>query len=147
MSSILSFLTEDHRNCDQSFAKMEESASSRSSNLPELYGKFHEEMEHHFCLEEKILFPAMVQITGSEAGPIMVMKMEHEQMRNLFGRMEECVKTDTEEFLSLCETLNIMIQQHNIKEEQILYPMAQNLLQNSSSEILARFQEGLCRKD
>ena len=88
----------------------------------------------------------MVKITGSEMGPIAVMKMEHEQMRNVFQRMDSCVENDADEFSSLAETLNILIQQHNAKEEHVLYPMAEQLLQASSDKILDSLKGGICRE-
>ena len=145
MHSIQTFLEEDHRRCDQLFADMEEKA--QNGNTGDSFAAFKDAMEFHFCLEENILFPAMTEITGSEAGPIVIMKMEHNQMRNLFTRMEETVENDPDEFLSLCETLNILIQQHNVKEEQVLYPMAERLLENSLEKIIADFSGSICRKD
>ena len=35
---------------------------------------------------------------------------------------------DTEEALDLGDTLLMVIQQHNVKEEGMLYPMAENML-------------------
>ncbi|MCP4044204.1 MAG: hemerythrin domain-containing protein, partial [Gammaproteobacteria bacterium] len=37
-------------------------------------------------------------------------------------------------------TLLIIIQQHNSKEEQILYPMVDRMLGNEAQEIIARMQ-------
>ena len=142
MSSIQQYLKDDHRKCDELFADMEKSVNSKDK-----YFQFKKSMEHHFCMEEEILFPAMVKVTGSEMGPISVMKMEHEQMRNLFQRMDASIESDPDDFLGLSETLIILIQQHNSKEEMVLYPMAENLLENSAEEILKTFESGPCRKD
>ncbi len=40
---------------------------------------------------------------------------------------------DGPRFLDLSETLMVLIQQHNMKEEQILYPMADNAIPDSAS--------------
>jgi Hemerythrin HHE cation binding domain. len=46
-------------------------------------------------------------------------------MRNLLARMSEAVSNgDPEKILEVSETMMILMQQHNVKEEGILYPMA-----------------------
>ena len=58
-------------------------------------------------------------------GQTQVMRMEHQQMRNHLARISEAVSSgDREEILEVCETMMILMQQHNVKEEGILYPMA-----------------------
>ncbi|HJP36976.1 MAG TPA: hypothetical protein QF901_13425 [Gammaproteobacteria bacterium] len=45
-------------------------------------------------------------------------------------------KKDVDDYLGFSETLLIIMQQHNVKEEQVLYPMADQAL---GSEIGALF--------
>jgi iron-sulfur cluster repair protein YtfE (RIC family) len=46
---------------------------------------------------------------------------------------------DKDEYLGLSETLMVMMQQHNMKEEMMLYPMmAQNI--TDGEQIIAQFQ-------
>ena len=45
-------------------------------------------------------------------------------------------KKDVDDYLGFSETLLIIMQQHNVKEEQVLYPMADQVL---GSEIGALF--------
>ncbi len=45
---------------------------------------------------------------------------------------------DTGRYLGFSETLLIMMQQHNLKEESILYPMADSVLADDQSQILSR---------
>ncbi|MDX2322458.1 MAG: hemerythrin domain-containing protein, partial [Moritella sp.] len=59
-------------------------------------------------------------------GPTEVMRNEHEQMRRMMTQMVEAIASkDTERFFGLSETLMMLMQQHNMKEEQMLYPMTQ----------------------
>jgi hemerythrin-like domain-containing protein len=63
--------------------------------------------------------------------------MEHEQARTVFPKIEESIKEkDSDRFFGLSESLMILIQQHNSKEEQMLYTMIQNLLNNENDTIL-----------
>jgi hemerythrin-like domain-containing protein len=55
--------------------------------------------------------------------------MEHQQMRALVQSLDNALAAkDKDEYLGLSETLMVMMQQHNMKEEMMLYPMmAQHL--------------------
>ena len=78
----------------------------------------------HLAAEEVTLFPAFEQRTGMVMGPTRVMRAEHDQMRQLIDAAEEALTArDAEEYSGTAETLLIMTQQHNMKEENILYPM------------------------
>ncbi len=76
-----------------------------------------------------MLFPAFEAATGSGCGPTRIMRDEHEQIRTLLdalrGAGERC---DADAWLGLSDTLVLLMQQHNMKEEQILFPMAARLL-------------------
>jgi hemerythrin-like domain-containing protein len=57
------------------------------------------------------------------------MRAEHEQMRLLMQEMESAVAShDGSIFLGMSETLNMLMQQHNLKEENTLYPMSDRAL-------------------
>jgi len=69
-------------------------------------------------------------------GPTQVMRMEHIQMKQLFSEMEQAVKArDDAQYLGLSETLMMIMQQHNMKEEQMLYPMMDQTLGQAGGEI------------
>ena len=52
------------------------------------------------------------------------MRSEHEQMRALLAQMNEALAArQQDQFLGLGETLMLLTQQHNMKEENILYPI------------------------
>ncbi len=73
-------------------------------------------------------------------GPTQVMRMEHQQMRALVQDLDTALNNqDKDRYLGLSETLMVMMQQHNMKEEMMLYPMlAQNLAQGE--EIIDSFK-------
>ncbi|MBT3836906.1 MAG: hemerythrin domain-containing protein, partial [Thiotrichales bacterium] len=90
--------------------------------------------------EEEILFSAFEEATGSAQGPTMVMRMEHEQMRSLLQNLQQAVESrDAEQALGVADTLMIMMQQHNMKEEQMLYPMIDRSLPDTDS-VMARMK-------
>ncbi|WP_340695899.1 hemerythrin domain-containing protein [Hydrogenobacter thermophilus] len=125
MFGITEYLTDEHRDCDELYAKVERLVSEgRWQEATEAFRKFKEETLKHFQKEEEVLFPEFEGRTGIVMGPTQVMRMEHAQARELISKMEKALeKKDKKAFLSVGETFMILIQQHNMKEEQILYPM------------------------
>jgi len=114
-----------HKECDEQFAKAEESVANNDwqQGIAQ-WNEFAEELEKHFSREEDILFPEFEAATGMTGGPIQMMRMEHQQMRALLVEINKAADSkDKDHFLALAETLMVTMQQHNMKEEQILYPM------------------------
>jgi len=139
MSAILDFLGSDHRVCDDLFASAETAAAQKNwDSARNLFERFQAAMAHHLAMEEDVLFPAFEARTGMRAGPTQVMRMEHAQMRGLLQDMASAVAACNQDgYLGLSETLNMLMQQHNLKEETMLYPM--------SDQVLGGDREGLIR--
>lgn len=129
MGTIVEFMSADHQACDDKFALAEQAAYA--GNWHDADTAFHtlrDNMTHHFRREEELLFPAFLA-AGGPNGPVQVMEMEHAQMNSLLEKMSLLVANrDAEGYSGIAETLLILLQQHNLKEEQILYPMADRLL-------------------
>ena len=144
MQSITEYLSAYHQHCDDLFAEAETAAMQNKLAAAQTgFAAFHQGIEHHLAVEETILFPAFEQATGSSMGPTRVMRMEHEQMRELFAQMQAALDAnDTQTYAGLSETLLILMQQHNFKEEQMLYPMADRALQDCDS-IIRKMEETL----
>lgn len=130
MTTIVDSMATDHRRCDKIFAAAEALVAEVDWDAAaEQFKQFHVAMEHHFSMEEEVLFPAFEERTGQTMGPTQMMRMEHTQMRQLFTDMAQAVtKQDRDGYLGIAETLMIIMQQHNMKEEQMLYRMADQAL-------------------
>jgi len=130
-------LNHHHKHCDGLFATMEEAAGRRDWSLCEKhFDRFHQEMEAHFSTEEQLLFPAFESTTGITAGPTRMMRFEHIQMRELFEQMVAALRAqDGNEFAGVAETLLILMQQHNMKEENMLYPMCDRSLSANPPDV------------
>ncbi|MGA8055334.1 MAG: hemerythrin domain-containing protein, partial [Burkholderiales bacterium] len=110
--------------------------------LEKQYGIFLNRMKRHFAMEEEVLFPAFEHETGMTSGPTEMMRHEHQEMRGLFDQMQAAIAAgDADEYLGLAETLLVMMQQHNRKEEEILYRMMDQALASEAASLLARFDE------
>jgi iron-sulfur cluster repair protein YtfE (RIC family) len=130
MLTILDFLGSDHRSCDDLFASAEAAAAKKDwDSARTLFDRFQAAMAHHLAKEEEVLFPAFEARTGMSMGPTQVMRSEHEQMRGLIGDMARAAaEANRDGYLGLSETLNMLMQQHNLKEENMLYPMSDQVL-------------------
>ncbi|WP_457594375.1 hemerythrin domain-containing protein [Hydrogenimonas sp.] len=140
---ISNYMREEHRNCDEAFAKAEQAASG---------GDFEEAFKHfetfmidtlnHFAKEEEILFPAFEETTGSTEGPTQVMRYEHTQVRNLLEQLKEAIDAkDKDRFFSVADTLMILLQQHNMKEEQMLYAMCDRVMAAQAADLVEKMKE------
>jgi len=145
MTTIRSFMTDDHRRCDDLFAEAEQAVGKGDWVLASAtFGHFRSAMLAHFDSEEKTLFPTFEAKTGMRLGPTQVMRMEHEQLRSLMVDAADALQTaNAEDYLGLADTLVIMMQQHNIKEENMLYPMCDQHLSAESPAILERLETEL----
>jgi len=137
MSTIKEYLTNDHRKCDEIFASMEAKAADSLESAREETQKFIDDMEKHFQMEERVMFFEFETKTGMTQGPTAMMRQEHIQMRGLMSQLIEAIDNNNKDkFFGLSETLMILLQQHNMKEEQMLYPMAQQHLSEESDRII-----------
>jgi len=123
-------LTAQHRACDEELAKIEQAAYRADwSGAAKAARIFIESTEAHFRFEEQVLFPALESTTPMAAGPVSVMRGEHAQVRDLFGELRGATeKQDASQLADAVETLLLLIQQHNMKEENVLYPIADQSL-------------------
>jgi hemerythrin-like domain-containing protein len=138
MVNIKTFLTQDHRHCDTYFSEMENRANSGTlADALEAYEAFRDATERHFQMEERVMFPAFEEKTGMVQGPTQMMRMEHQQLRSLLKQLGEAIDEENRtKFFGLTETMMIMLQQHNMKEEQMLYTMAQQHLSADAPQIV-----------
>ncbi|MCK6412934.1 MAG: hemerythrin domain-containing protein [Azonexus sp.] len=145
MTTIRNLMTDDHRRCDDFFADAEQAIGQGKLEAAQAaFAHFRQATLAHFASEEKTLFPTFEAKTGMTMGPTQVMRMEHTQMRALFDEAGTALSSgDTDEYLGVAETLLIMMQQHNMKEENMLYPMCDQHLSEELPELLPRLESEL----
>jgi iron-sulfur cluster repair protein YtfE (RIC family) len=140
MNNISDFMTNNHRECDHLFAIAEESvANGKWQKAQGEFEAFRSETERHLAMEEEVFFPAFDAKTGMQGGPTHVMRSEHQQMRKLIADMAQAVAAkDADGYLGMAETLMVLMQQHNMKEEQMLYRMMDQALGVEADTLLER---------
>jgi iron-sulfur cluster repair protein YtfE (RIC family) len=136
--NIVDYMSADHRKCDEALAQAEDAVSGGDwAAAQAAFAAFDGAMERHLALEEEKLFPAFEQATGMSSGPTQVMRIEHEQMRRLLGEMKQAAGArDKTRYLGLSETLVLLMQQHNLKEENMMYPMLDQALGSGAGDLL-----------
>jgi iron-sulfur cluster repair protein YtfE (RIC family) len=141
MQTIAEFMSANHHACDEAFATAEQAALANNwSEAKTAFNNFRTELARHFRMEEEELFPALVS-AGGPAGPVQVMRMEHEQMNTLIEQMSAALANqDAQGYGGLSETLLIVMQQHNLKEERMLYPIADHVLASQREALLGRMR-------
>jgi hemerythrin-like domain-containing protein len=138
MDDIASYLSADHKRCDDLFTQAESSVSERDWIVADdLFAQFRDALEQHFAMEESMLFPAFEQRIGHTSGPTAIMRIEHAQMRDLLADMAGAIQyRRRNDYLGHSDTLGIMLEQHNMKEKSVLYPVADDLLRDSQVKVL-----------
>ncbi|AHK79401.1 hemerythrin HHE cation-binding protein [Ectothiorhodospira haloalkaliphila] len=138
MQTIQDFFTHDHRDCDHRLADLETSVADKDWAAAEnACVQFQHDLERHLQREETLLFPAIETFTGSSGGPTEVMRREHDQMRALLADVRDTLaRQEVDACLGNIETLMTLIQLHNVKEEQILYPMADKHLSGQRDALM-----------
>lgn len=122
---LAAFFTADHQACDAAWAEVE--AAPDLATAAPLLQAFDRRMRRHLAMEEEVLFPAFDAASGMAGmGPPAVMRAEHAQMRAVLDQMVGA--SDLRALHNLGDTLLMLIQQHNLKEEGMLYPMCAQLL-------------------
>lgn len=123
--TITALMQRHHHQCDehlreaQAFARASDPAACKHA-----FARFRDDTLGHFAAEEDVLFPAFERASGMSHGPTQVMRGEHRQMRELLEDLEAALADDDlETWAELVQPLEILMQQHNLKEENILYPM------------------------
>ena len=126
------FFSADHRECDTLWTRVESAIESKDpAGIAASWAAFDTAMRRHFSMEEQVLFPAVESAMGMppDGGPTAVMRSEHDQMRGVLDAMNQSLESgNVQDVLDHGDTLHILVQQHNVKEESVLYPMCDEAL-------------------
>lgn len=112
--------------------------------LEEKVRSFTADLDLHSRREEEVLFPMMAQYIGRETGPIAVMEYEHEQAKaRLSAFLSEVERLDgsagagdTRRIAGEVEAAVRILMDHFMKEENVLFPMAERILSEAEKEEL-----------
>lgn len=80
----------------------------------------------HAAIEDELLFVAMEGVLGPNGGPLAVMRAEHDEVEASLERLTGI--DDAGEATALAAHLHEVARGHFAKEEQVLFPMAVQML-------------------
>ena len=152
MSKAIEVLMSEHRLIEQVLGSLETFAAAVEGGLaPERavladYGAFFRDLADacHHGKEEDILFERMVERGfPRESGPVGVMLYEHRigrghvsALRQVAGGTGPLTAAETRLFLETASAFVPLLQGHIVKEDRVLYPMAQRLLTATELETM-----------
>ena len=142
MQLISDHMIKHHRECDAVLGRVKEAAmSSDWAVLQKEAGTFLHEIERHIEFEETLLFPAFEQTTGMREEPTATMRLDHKQLRGMFAQMRAALEArDAKRCLDASMTLMILLQEHNLKEESMMYPMLDRALGDDTRGLLTQLE-------
>jgi uncharacterized protein (DUF2249 family)/hemerythrin-like domain-containing protein len=137
-------LSWDHDRLDAlEAAAFQKRAEGDFQSASDNYDAFAAGLRRHIAFEEQVLFPAFEEMTGMPptAGPTAVMREEHREIEALIGRIEGGIADPAAPVEQLRRSLHDVLGEHNVKEEQILYPTTDQLLgADKADELVKRIQ-------
>ncbi|MBU9711482.1 hemerythrin domain-containing protein [Evansella tamaricis] len=100
-------------------------------------------LEHHSKKEEKYLFKNISSYIGGEGGPVLVMEEEHlvvkDNLTQFLRKFPTICCENKDDIRDLTHHISIVfhtLTDHFLKEEEILFPLAESLLTNEEKESL-----------
>ena len=145
MNTICAYLTLDHKRCDDLFNQAETSIAQRNwDDASDRFRLFHDALRQHIRMEEKVLLPAFMQAIPDGSSPISMLHIEHQQIRGIADRMSEAIaRLDPIDFVLHAETYTLLMQQHTLKEEDMLYPLLDRVLDDRREKVISAMSEYL----
>ncbi|MBI4284046.1 MAG: hemerythrin domain-containing protein [Chloroflexi bacterium] len=150
-------LREEHENVLQKLEALENTVKHLdghdefSVKLEELASFFATDFWVHFAKEEEALFPELETFIPRGGGPLDIMYMEHEDLRNINATLQQAIKRYLENLNSVASRAAIqgqssqfagILRDHIHKENNILFMMADMHLGPAQNEkIVSVFSE------
>ena len=140
MTTILEFMSLDHDRLDNKIRMYGKEKLLEIERAESIFLFFKSELERHIIWEEDILFPIFERKTGiKDGGPTSVMRMEHIQIKDHLQKIQR--KLRAKKIQDPCGeevALFKLLESHNQKEENILYPGIDNLTSEQEKEQLIK---------
>ncbi|MBX3460837.1 MAG: hemerythrin domain-containing protein [Planctomycetes bacterium] len=138
-ASVSEYLGWDHDRLDEVLERaLADAAAGKWQPASRRLENFRHGLFRHADLEDDVLFPEYEQRTGIRTGgPTQVMRDEHVQIKQAINGMVQATREESLPDLEQwhANLLGVLVE-HNMKEEQILYPGTDNLLSDAEREDL-----------
>lgn len=127
----------EHREIDQALL----AAADRVVDGHNLIDALHT-LRRHIYAEEELMFPALRE--AGMVGPVLVMLREHAEMWPLLDTLDELIAAEgaDERLRDAATRLLGMLQRHNPKEEAIVYPQVDAVIDPEPASLLRQLLVG-----
>lgn len=124
---IIELLLRDHQEFYSQFDQLEESlhTAGRAAEISAQLSELSTALQTHAQLEDELLFATLEPYIGA-MGPLTVMRLEHSAIEDAFAQLQ--VATGANEIEQLVTHLLTVARSHFTKEEQILFPLSEQVL-------------------
>ena len=139
--TISQVLESEHRWLDGQFEKFQDLLAGGQVD-GEPFEEAAKVLHRHIYVEEEIVFPE-VEARGL-AGPVAVMLQEHGDICRLLHEIQDSLerKASPSDIQNSLKAVRSVLEEHNVKEEGILYPSADRLLAGPElAQIVQRIRE------
>lgn len=138
MDTICDFLSCDHRRCEELCAQVGTAVARRDwSEADSAFIQFHGLLRSHIEIEERFLFPAFEKAVSQAAGPLALLRLEHQRIGGLLDRMQQALqRREADDFLLHIESFMLLNQDHGMKEEDILYKLLDRIMAGRSASLV-----------
>ena len=126
--SLAATLEREHHEIDDGIAKFAAAPGDQQPLVRAIRA-----LRRHIYLEEEILFPLLHQAERALGAPLFVMLREHGQIWTLLDSLEDDLDAASP---ALIRQLESHLLHHNLKEEKVLYPRADEVLPTAAAERL-----------
>jgi regulator of cell morphogenesis and NO signaling len=125
-------LEREHHEIDEGIAAFTASPGNPQPLIRAIRG-----LRRHIYLEEEFLFPLLGEAQPALRAPVFVMLREHAQIWAALDVLE--LEPGGSSGHALCRQLASQLLHHNLKEEKVLYPRADDALPPAAAERLRAF--------
>jgi regulator of cell morphogenesis and NO signaling len=135
--SIRAFFRNDHERLDRLFAEFRGSRRTEFARAAEAFREFLAGLKRHMRWEEEVLFSAFeTDDENRSSGPTVVMRAEHRKIEEALRRLDDRVRDGNPDCDEDEAHLLEILQAHNFKEEQVVYPLVDRILGAAEKEAL-----------
>lgn len=141
--TISEYLEGDHRRLDALLTQTIDAVGVGSfAAAVKVFQQFAEGIERHINVEERLLFPHVEEAIGP-IGPVEVMREEHGRiLRSVWSVGSQLRGGEPAKCLEELDAMARLLSAHNVKEERVLYPAADRILESvgQRDEVLESMQ-------
>ena len=144
IDGVTAYLSGDHRRIDEVISDVRRMIEDGETERAEhTFQEVDEQLRRHIRIEDEIVFPVFEARTGCR-GPTTVLRQEHRQIEEVLVAIAGALaRGELRGARDQAFALAMLLGNHNMKEERILYPRTDQALRDEERvELVARLRAG-----